>query len=404
MDTSVVKAEYKIFKDRGLKLDMSRGKPSSEQLELSNEIHNQLTTFKSKEGIDIRNYGGAHGLLEARLLFESLLDIPYSQIIVDNNSSLALMHDLIVFALIYGFPDGAPWIQKPISILCPVPGYDRHFAICEALGINMININMHEDGPDIEEIRNIVKDNPDIKGIWCVPKYSNPTGAIYSDEVVHSLATIETAATDFKIFWDDAYRFHHLTDERISTANILDQCTKAGYPNRPIIFSSTSKITLAGAGISALAASPSIIAWWEKCTAVRSIGPDKINHFRHVQFLKDRRNIEHLMEQHRRILKPKFDAVIEQFEYYLKDNPNISWTNPKGGYFIDLKVPQGFAKRTIELAKDLGITLTPAGAAFPYRIDPTDNHIRIAPSYPSLSEIIQAAKGISLSLLLALNE
>ncbi|UGQ25670.1 aminotransferase class I/II-fold pyridoxal phosphate-dependent enzyme [Acinetobacter calcoaceticus] len=394
--------DFFSFKKLGLKLDMSRGKPSPEQLDLSINLLEKIRNYESIDHIDVRNYGESLGLLDARLLFENLLNIPHQQIIIGDNSSLALMHDCIIFSMLYGNPDGRPWIKEPISFLCPVPGYDRHFAICQALGINMINISINKDGPDINEIENLVKTNPNIKGIWCVPKYSNPNGVIYSDEIVRKLANMKTAADDFRIFWDDAYHFHHLTEEKFSLINIMNECLKAGNPNRPIQFTSTSKITLAGAGISVLCSSVENIKWYQKYSNLRSIGPNKVNQLQHVNFLKDKYTVESLMEKHRLILKPKFDMVLSQFTKYLSNINDISWTYPKGGYFIDLKTPKGYAKKTVSLAKELGITLTPAGAAFPYGIDPDDRHIRIAPSYPSLLEIEQAAKGICLSLLVAL--
>jgi len=397
-----VQAEYNSFKELGLKLDMSRGKPSSEQLDLSTKLLSKLDNYKSIDHFDVRNYGESLGILDARLLFENLLNIPYQQIIVGDNSSLALMHDCIIFSMLYGTPNGKPWIKEPISFLCPVPGYDRHFSICENLGINMINIPINHDGPDINDIEKLVKEDPNIKGIWCVPKYSNPNGVIYSDEIIKKLARMKTAADDFRIFWDDAYHFHHLTEEKFSLINIIDECSKAGNPNRPIQFTSTSKITLAGAGISILCSSIENIKWYQKYSNIRSIGPNKVNQLQHVNFLKDKNTVEKLMEEHRLILKPKFDMVLAQFTKYLTNLEDTSWTYPKGGYFIDLKTPKGYAKKTISLAKELGITLTPAGAAFPYGIDPDDRHIRIAPSYPSLLEIEQAAKGICLSLIMAL--
>lgn len=404
MELSKAKAEYETFKQLGLKLDMSRGKPAPEQLDLSSALLKELGDHKAADGTDTRNYGGGSGLPEARALFASMLDVAPSQVVVDNNASLALMHDTVVYALLYGFPGYAPWsAQRPITFLCPVPGYDRHFSICESLGINMVNVPLSATGPDMNMVEELVASDANIKGMWCVPKYSNPSGAVYSDNVVHRLATMKTAAPDFRLLWDDAYRLHHLSGQNAVIANVLEECTKAGNPDRAIVFSSTSKITLAGAGLAALASSPANIAWWERRTAVRSIGPDKINQLRHVRFLKDRANVEILMEQHRQLLKPKFDAVLDKFDIYLKNIEGVSWTNPQGGYFIDLVTPAGHAKRTVMLAKEVGITLTPAGAAFPYGKDPEDRHIRIAPSFPSIGEIGQAAKGIALALLVSIS-
>jgi DNA-binding transcriptional MocR family regulator len=397
-------AQYDAFRQRGLKLDMSRGKPAPEQLDLSNALQDALEGFKAADGTDCRNYGGGVGLPEARALFASLLDVPAPQVVVDGSASLSLMHDVIVYALLNGVPGGQPWVgQQPVSFLCPVPGYDRHFSICEARGIRMINVPMHDDGPDMDMVERLVGADPGIKGMWCVPKYSNPSGAVYADDVVRRLAAMKTAAPDFRLMWDDAYRFHHLTGEPIEVAAILAECERAGNPDRAFVFASTSKVTWAGSGIAALASSPANIAWWTRHAGIRSIGPDKINQLRHVRLLKDKTGVEAMMVRHRALLEPKFDVVLEQFEKHLGAIGQVTWTVPKGGYFIDLVTPPGAAKRTIALAKEAGITLTPAGAAFPYGVDPEDSHIRIAPSFPSLPEITQAAEGIALSLKLAIS-
>jgi len=402
MSAADYQAQYQAFKQLGLKLDMSRGKPAPEQLDLSNALLDALDTYKAADGTDTRNYGGTVGLPEARELFGKLLDVPAAQVVVDSSASLSLMHDVIVYHLLNGAPGELPWARQEISFLCPVPGYDRHFSICEARGIKMINIPMNEDGPDMDLVEKLVAEDASIKGMWIVPKYSNPGGAVCSDQVVARLAAMKTAAPDFRLMWDDAYRFHHLGEQKLAVANILDACAKAGNPDRAFVFASSSKVTWAGSGIAALAASPANIAWWTKHAGIRSIGPDKVNQLRHVKLLKDLPTVEALMEKHRQLLKPKFDAVLEQFQALLGDVPGVSWTRPEGGYFIDLVTPEGAAKRTVALAKDAGITLTPAGAAFPYGRDPKDRHIRIAPSFPSLDEITKAAQGIALSLRVAL--
>jgi DNA-binding transcriptional MocR family regulator len=403
MNHAEVKAQYDSFKQLGLKLDMSRGKPAPEQLDLSNALLGELGGFRAADGTDTRNYGGAVGLSEARILFGSLLDVPTAQVAVDSSASLSLMHDTIAFSMLHGVPGHAPWVtQRPISFLCPVPGYDRHFSICESLGIKMINVPMTADGPDMDLVEKLVAEDAGIKGMWCVPKYSNPSGTVYSDETVRRLAAMKTAAPDFRLMWDDAYRFHHLSEEKIAVLNVLEACEKAGHADRAIVFASTSKITLAGSGMAALAASPANFHWWQKHASVRSIGPDKVNQLRHVRFLKDKAHVETLMEAHRQLLKPKFDVVLTQFAEHLGNIEGVSWTHPKGGYFIDLVTPNGVAKHTVTLAREAGITLTPAGAAFPYGRDPDDSHIRIAPSFPSLTEITQAAQGIAISLKLAI--
>ena len=396
---------YEQFKQLGLKLDMSRGKPAPEQLSLSAPLLGAIDDFKASDGTDTRNYGGVLGLPEARALFASLLEVPAAQVVVDGNASLALMHDVIAFASLHGLPGGKPWRaqSEPVTFLCPVPGYDRHFSICETFGIRMLAVPLHDDGPDLAVVRELVRD-ANVKAIWCVPKYANPTGAVYSHDVVRGLASLETTAPDFRVLWDDAYCLHHLTERKLEVTNVLEACATAGHPDRAFVFASTSKITFAGAGIAALASSPTNVAWWQKHVSVRTIGPDKVNQLRHVRFLKDRANVEMLMDQHRALLAPKFAAVEAQFSELLGDVPGVHWSHPAGGYFIDLVTPEGRAKRTVTLAQQAGITLTPAGAAFPYGIDPRDEHIRIAPSFPSLDEITKAARGVALALRLAISE
>ena len=400
--TQAAPALYEQFKQRGLKLDMSRGKPAPEQLDLSNALTDALPGYAAADGTDCRNYGGGVGLPEARALFGELLGVPAAQVVVDGSASLSLMHDVIVYALLNGVPGGQPWVGQQPVFLCPVPGYDRHFSICELRGIKMVNIPMDDKGPDMDLVERLVAADPAIKGMWCVPKYSNPSGAVYSDQVVQRLAAMQTAAPDFRLMWDDAYHFHHLGDENVEIADIIKACAAAGHPERAIVFASTSKVSWAGSGIAALAASPANIAWWTKHAGVRSIGPDKINQLRHVRLLKDKAGVDALMQRHRALLQPKFEAVLAQFSALLGEVDGVSWTVPKGGYFIDLVTPPGAARRTIALAKEAGITLTPAGAAYPYGVDPEDSHIRIAPSFPSLPEIAQAAEGIALSLKLAI--
>lgn len=405
MSSATIQTQYDAFKQQGLKLDMSRGKPAPEQLDLSSALMAGIDGFIAKDGTDTRNYGGGVGISEARALFAELLDVPAAQVVVDSSASLSLMHDVIIYSLLCGVPGQAPWLgSQPVTFLCPVPGYDRHFAICENRGIKMINIPMTEEGPDMDVVEQLVASDASIKGMWCVPKYSNPGGVVFSDNVVRRLAAMKTAAPDFRLMWDDAYRFHHLGEEKIGMANIIDACAEAGNPDRVFVFASTSKVSWAGSGIAALAASPANIAWWTKHAGIRSIGPDKVNQLRHVRYLKDLATVEDLMEQHRSLLKPKFDIVLAQFEEFLGQQDGVSWTRPNGGYFIDLVTPPGMAKRTVALAKEAGITLTPAGAAFPYGLDPQDSHIRIAPSFPSLTEIREAAKGIALALRLAISQ
>jgi DNA-binding transcriptional MocR family regulator len=402
---------YEQFQKLQLRLDMSRGKPAPEQLDLSQALIDAAPEagYLARDGFDCRNYGLAAGLPEAREFGAQLLDVPAAQVIAAGNSSLELMHDAMAFALLHGVPAGegsaSPWrAQGEIAFLCPAPGYDRHFAICEALGLRMITVPMRDDGPDMDTVEALVSDDASIKGIWCVPLYSNPTGAIFSDDVVRRLATMPTAAPDFRLFWDDAYRFHHLDDARLTTLDVAQACADAGHADRVLMFASLSKVTFAGGALAWFAASPRNVAWWQRHTAVRSIGPDKLNQLRQVRYLRDRATLDALMGQHRALLKPKFDAVDAVFRAHLAGVPEVRWNVPRGGYFISLYAPPGCARRTVELAALAGLVLTPAGAAFPYGVDPEDSHLRIAPSFPALAEVRLAAEGIALALLRAVDE
>jgi DNA-binding transcriptional MocR family regulator len=403
-----VREEYDALKASALKLNLTRGKPSSAQLDLSASLLSALepTDYLAEEATDCRNYGGLQGLAEARNLFAGMLGAPPDQVVIGNNSSLALMHDTVVYALLKGTCDSAePWSKSaPIAFLCPVPGYDRHFKICQDYGIRMIPVALNDDGPDMDEVERLVAHDASIKGIWCVPKYSNPTGAVYSDEVIERLAAMPTAAPDFRLFWDNAYAVHHLTDDRVEIANVLEVSERHGNPNRPFVFGSTSKITLAGSGLSLFAASKENVKWLLARLTPRTIGPDKVNQWRHVRFLGDEAGILRLMDEHRAIIAPKFAKVLEVFEERLAGVADVSWTKPKGGYFISLTVPKGLARRVVALAKDAGIELTPAGATHPNGEDPDDRTIRIAPTYPDMDEVGKAAEGVALCVLLAVAE
>ncbi|WP_433703824.1 aminotransferase class I/II-fold pyridoxal phosphate-dependent enzyme [Paraburkholderia sacchari] len=402
---------YEQFRQLRMRLDMSRGKPAPEQLDLSQGLFDAalVADYRASDGFDCRNYGLASGLPEARELGAELLGVPAAQVIAGGNSSLELMHDALAFALLHGVPvgggegRGAPWRgQGEIAFLCPAPGYDRHFAICEALGVRMIAVPMRDDGPDMDAVEALVRDDATIKGMWCMPLYSNPTGAIYADGVVQRLAALPAAAPDFRLFWDDAYRFHHLTGERHETPNVIEACEAAGHAQRALVFASLSKATFAGGALAWLAASPANVAWWQRCAAARTIGPDKLNQLRHVRFIRDRAGLEALMARHRALLAPKFAAVDEVFRARFAHVPEVRWNVPRGGYFISLYTPKDCARRTVELAAGAGLVLTPAGAAFPYGVDPEDSHLRIAPSFPSLEEVRLAAQGIAASLLRSL--
>lgn len=404
-----LQGRYAAFRARGLNLNLARGKPSTEQVTLSERLLDLPGSddYLAEDGDDIRNYyGPARGLPEARALFAGVLGAPIEQIVLGDNSSLALMHDSIVYGLLHGLCDSPrPWSQDgPISFLCPSPGYDRHFGLCEGYGIKMIPVPLTGHGPDMDVVEPLAASDPTIRGIWCVPKYSNPTGEVYSDETVERLAAMPTAAPDFRIFWDNAYAVHHLTDDPPELANILEASARHGHENRPFIYASTSKVTLAGAGLAIFAASPDNVSWFVKHAGRRSIGPDKTNQLRHARFLRDEAGVHALMEQHRQILAPKFARVQEMFGELLTGTGAATWTEPKGGYFISLDVMEGCAKRVVALAKDAGIAVVPAGQTFPYSQDPRDSNIRIAPSFPSLDEVEQAAEGIGLCVLLAASE
>ncbi|WP_372387287.1 aminotransferase class I/II-fold pyridoxal phosphate-dependent enzyme [Xanthomonas axonopodis] len=393
---------YDEFKRLGHAIDMTRGKPAPEQLDLSaNALATALAPgdFFTRDGIDCRNYGHGAGIPEAREFGASLLDLPADHVVAAGNSSLELMHDALAFSLLHGVPGGTPWrSEEKIAFLCPVPGYDRHFSICAAMGIRMISVPLTGTGPDMDFVEAQVARDPSIKGMWCMPLYSNPTGEIYSAETVQRLASMRTAASDFRLFWDDAYRFHHLTETAHLSPNMVDLCAQAGHPERPLVFTSLSKITRAGAAMSFFAASTVNVRWWQQWSGIRTIGPDKLNQLRHVRYLPARADLESLMLRHRELLAPKFLAVADTFSDLLHDIDGVSWTRPEGGYFISLFTPDGLAKQTMTLAGEAGIAMTPAGAAFPGGIDTRDHHLRISPSFPSLSDVRVAATGIALSL------
>lgn len=398
-----VHADYEAFRARGLKLDMTRGKPGPDQLSLSEAmLAPGNADYTSAAGEDARNYGNLQGLREARELYAPILGVPAAQVVAADNSSLALMHDCLLWALAKGVPGGEqPWGRESApTFLCPVPGYDRHFAICEEYGVRMIPVALTGEGPDMDEVERLVAD-PSVKGMWCVPRYSNPTGEIYSDETVRRLAAMTTAAPDFRIFWDDAYAVHHLTDRRHRIANILALCAEAGHADRALVFASTSKVTLAGAGIAYLAASPANIAWYLASAGKRTIGPDKLNQLRHVRFLRDEMGIASHMERHRALIAPKFAAVEAALQGRLGGTGAARWTQPQGGYFISVDARPGTARRVVDLAGQAGIALTPAGSTWPLRADPHDSNLRLAPTFPSLDDVTLASEGIAIAILLA---
>lgn len=391
-----LRGRYAALTARKLALDMTRGKPCAEQLDLSLGML-ELRDYKAADGSDCRNYGGLEGLPEARRLFADLLGVEPSEVIVGGNSSLALMHDTIVQALLKGLPDTPPWTAQPaVRFLCPSPGYDRHFAICERFGIEMVTVEMRDDGPDMDEVERLVGSDPAVKGIWCVPRYSNPTGTTYSDAVVDRFARMESAAPDFRIFWDNAYAVHHLVERPAPLKNLLAACRAAGHADRPFIFTSTSKISFAGGGISALAASASNLRHLLAGLSIQTIGHDKLNQLRHVRFFKNAAGVAAHMQKHAAILKPKFDAVNEILERELAASGIAHWTRPQGGYFLSLDTLDGCASKVVAMADAAGVKLTKAGATFPYGKDPRDRNIRLAPSFPSLSDIRQAMELVAL--------
>ena len=397
--------EYNAYKAQALKLDMSRGKPGSDQLAVSNGLLDAITSKDweddaSNHSLEYRNYGLLTGIIECKEIFAKLLKVPTKNVIVCGNSSLNMMFDYITQCMLTG--SGAePWKdQGEIKFLCPCPGYDRHFSIAEYYGIKLIPVEMTETGPDMDAVEELVKD-PKVKGMFCVPKYSNPTGVTYSAETVERIAAMTPAASDFRIIWDNAYIIHDLAEESEKLDNIFDVLAKYGHEDMVIEFTSTSKISFPGAGVAVLAASDRNIDMIISRMSVQTIGYDKINQFRHVKYYKDVKGIKNHMKLHRNILAPKFKAVINEFKTSLGEYKVAEWSNPKGGYFISLDVMDGTAKRVYELCKEAGVTLTTVGATFPYGMDPNDRNIRIAPSYPPVDELLTATKLLCICVKLA---
>lgn len=397
-----LQAAYDAFCAQGLKLDMSRGKPSPAQLDLSMGLL-ESREYRGETGIDARNYGNLEGMPEARRFFAEMLGAAPEEVFVGGNSSLNMMYSMVELGWRRGFVDSAAgWSQgeKP-KFLCPAPGYDRHFRVTEYFGFELVTVPMLPTGPDMDRVEALVQDGA-VKGIWCVPLYSNPDGYTYSDETVRRLAAMETAAPDFKIFWDNAYCVHHFRDTHDRVLNILEACRRAGHALRPLMFCSLSKVTFPGAGVAALAADKQIIADILEQTFPMIISFDKLNQLRHVRFLKDLAGLEVHMEKHRVLVEPKFDAVLRCFEENLSPCGDIArWTNPNGGYFLSLYTLPGCAKRTVQLCAQAGVKLTGAGAAYPYGIDPEDSNIRIAPTFPSIEELTAAARLLCVALKLA---
>ena len=390
-------ADYLYHKKKEKKLNMTRGIPADDQLALCNNMLTCLMAddYKSENGTDCRNYGGLDGIPEMKKIFADLLDITSEEVIVGGNSSLALMFDNVAVNMTHGVRDGEPWQkQGQVKFLCPVPGYDRHFSICDYFHIDMIPVAMGHDGPDMDFIEKAVSSDPMIKGIWCMPKFSNPTGIVYSDETVRRFAGLKPVSDDFRIYWDNAYAFHDLClvagSVPIKIPNIINLCEEAGNPNMPLVFSSFSKVSFAGSALSCIASSKSNCEYIKKRLSIQTIGPDKVNQLRHARFFKNAEGVMDHMMKHATILRPKFKLVVETFERELGGLGIAEWTRPAGGYFISFDALQGCAKRIVDLCTQAGLALTPAGATFPKGNDPQNRNIRIAPTCPPLNELANA--------------
>ncbi len=392
-ELKAVKKEYERLRSLGTTLDMTRGKPGFDQMDVSCKIFDLVgnnSGFKNCEGTDCRNYGGLDGLIELKHLFSQILGVDHNLIIVGGNSSLNMMYDTIAQAMTHGF-DSEPWLlQGGVKFLCPSPGYDRHFAICEHFGIEMIPVPNTSDGPDMDIVEELIKDEK-VKGMWCVPKYSNPEGITYSDDTVRRLAAMKPAARDFRIMWDNAYAIHDLYGESDELLNIYDECLKNGTEDNVIMFTSTSKITFPGAGVAAEAASEKNVELIKKRMSYQTIGPDKLNQLRHARAFQNIDALKLHMKHHADILRPKFEAVLTEFNTHLSGLNIAEWTTPRGGYFISLSVMAGCAKEVESLCAKAGLKLTTVGATYPYGKDPNNSVIRIAPSYPKVSEVKKAA-------------
>ena len=395
---------YDACKAKGLKLDMSRGKPGRAQLDLSLDMMTNLDTAEAcmADGTDVRNYGLLDGLPSCKRLFAELLDVKEEQVFIGGNASLQLMYDTIAKAYTHGLLHSEkPWGKlDKVKFLCPVPGYDRHFGISESFGMELISIPMTAEGPDMDAVETAIKD-PAVKGMWCVPKYSNPEGIIYSDAVIARIAAMRPAAPDFTLMWDNAYCVHEFDGPFVPFAEMISLCGKAGNPDMVYEFASTSKITLPGAGVAAMASSAANIDYMKKLITFQTIGYDKVNQLRHVRFLKNKDNVLALMQKHAAILKPRFEAVLYALDTEIEPLGIASWNRPKGGYFISLDTMPGCAKRTLSLCKEAGVVMTPAGATHPYGKDPQDRNIRIAPTLPPVKELEQAIEVFCICLKIA---
>nr|WP_240617486.1 aminotransferase class I/II-fold pyridoxal phosphate-dependent enzyme [Nocardioides speluncae] len=399
-------AAYDALKGRGLKLDLTRGKPASAQLDLSDELMSLPKGQFDRAGVDTRNYGGLEGIRELREMFADLLWVEPEQVVAGGNSSLVMMREVLTDLWLKGGVDSErPWsAEEKVTFICPVPGYDRHFTLLDWFGIETVTVPMSADGPDPDAVAQLAASDPSIKGMWVVPTYANPTGSIVTQEIAERLASMPTAAPDFKIFWDNAYAFHHLTEEEAKSADVLSLAAAAGNPHRPVMFASTSKITYAGAGVAFIAGSVETVKWYTTHLGKGAIGPDKINQLRHAQFFGSPQGVRDHMAKHRAIIAPKFDAVEQVLTERLGGLGVASWTKPSGGYFVSLDVLDGTAARVVALAKEAGVALTPAGASFPQGQDPHDRNIRLAPTFPELPDVTAAIDAVTTCVLLAAAE
>lgn len=394
---SELEAQFDEVKAKNLKLDMSRGKPSTEQLNLSMDMMDVLKSDSDlvcEEGVDCRNYGVLDGIAEAKQLLADMMEVPKDNIVIFGNSSLNVMYDTIARSMTHGVMGSTPWAKlDKVKFLCPVPGYDRHFAITEYFGIEMINVPMTPTGPDMDMVEELVSTDPAIKGIWCVPKYSNPQGITYSDETVHRFAKLNPAAEDFRIFWDNAYTIHHLYDDKQDQLlEILDECKKAGNPDMVYKFCSTSKVTFPGSGIAALGTSEKNLEYIKSVITIQTIGHDKLNQLRHVRYFKNIDGMKEHMRKHAAIIRPKFEYLIGALDKELGGLEIGEWTRPIGGYFVSFDSLDGCAKEIVAKCKEAGVVLTGAGSAYPYKKDPDDRNIRLAPTFPPLEDLKKAAE------------
>ncbi len=400
------RAAYDALVSSGLKLDLTRGKPATAQLDLSGGLLRLPKDVVDQAGVDTRNYGGLEGIAELRAMFADLLWVEPEQVVAGGSSSLVMMREVLTDLWLKGGVDSErPWGQEEkVTFLCPVPGYDRHFTLLDWFGIEMVTVPMNDDGPDPDAVAELAGKDPSIKGIWVVPTYANPSGSIVSQEVAERLASMSTAAPDFKILWDNAYAFHHLTEAEAKSADILSLASAAGHPHRPIMFASTSKITYAGAGVAFLAGSVETVRWYTGHLGKGAIGPDKLNQLRHAQFFGSPQGVRDHMVRHRQIIAPKFASVLSVLTEQLGGLGIATWTEPTGGYFISLDVLDGTAARVVDLAKQAGVALTPAGSSFPYGRDPRDRNIRLAPTFPEPAEVEAATRAVATCARLAAAE